>query len=126
MEIEFLKQTTGFKHQTCMTISNRSIKVGLLTLILGMLLSLASAWCEMEAHLKNAQPVQQLGTTTSGAAVYKETPSFYLASSMAVRLFSIGALFIVVGALQIQRAQLNERVALLERQVAMFRDRTSA
>jgi hypothetical protein len=104
-----------------MPFSNRSIKIGLATLILGMLLSLASAWCEVEAHLKNAQPVQQVGTP-GGSSVYHETPSFYLASSMAIRLFSVGALFIVVGALQIQRAQLNERVALLEKQLATFRN----
>ena len=105
-----------------MFASNRSLKIGLWTLVLGMLLSLASAWCEVEAHLNNAQPVQEIGTyTTSGFALYKETPSFYLASSMAIRLFSVGALFIVVGALQIQRAQLNERVARLEKDLATFR-----
>lgn len=109
-----------------MKIANRSVKIGLTTLVLGMILSLASAWCEVEAHLKNDSHVQEVGKSSSGFSVYRETPSFYLASSMAVRLFSIGALFIVVGALQIQRAQLNERVATLEREVSAFRSRNSA
>jgi len=105
-----------------MFASNRSLKIGLWTLILGMILSLASAWCEVEAHLNIAQPVQEVGRH-SGLTFYKQTPSFYLASSMAIRLFSVGALFIVVGALQIQRAQLNERVARLEKDLEAFRHR---
>lgn len=100
---------------------NRSLKMGLAILVVGMLLSLASAWCEMEAHLNITQPVQEVGRHPSGHVFYKETSSFYLANSMAIRLFSVGALLIVVGALQIQRSQLNERVARLEKDLEAFR-----
>lgn len=103
--------------------TNRSLKIGLVSLVLGMILSLASAWCEVEAHLKNGQPVQEIGKQSTGTTIYKDNPPYYLASSMAIRLFSIGALFIVVGTLQIQRAQLHERVVSLEREIESIRNR---
>src|SRR5688572_13305235 len=98
-----------------MLAKDQSLKMGLASLVLGMILSLASAWCEVEAHVKNGQPVREVGT--GSATVYRENGHFYLASSMAIRLFSIGALFIVVGALQIQRAHLNDRVLQLEKEI---------
>lgn len=104
-----------------MFLTSRSLKIGLSSLVLGMILSLASAWCEVEAHVKNGQPVQEIGT--AGTSVLKESTPFYLASSMAIRLFSVGALFIVVGTFQIQRAHLNDRVSHLEKELETLRSR---
>lgn len=105
---------------------NRTFKIGLATFIMGMLLSLASAWCEVEAHLNHQQPIQAIGQTSNAGTIYRETPSYYLTSSMAIRLFSVGALFIVVGALQVQRDTTSERLARVEQELAAFRNRTSA
>ena len=103
-----------------------SLKTGLYTICLGLLLLALSAWCEVKAHVQDAQPVQKVAITDGNQPVYKEAPQFYLASSMAVRLFSVGAIFIVVGTLQIQRAHMTERVSRLERELEAFRSRQTA
>ena len=109
-----------------MTNKQPSLKSGLYTIFLGLLLLALSAWCEVKAHLQNGQPVQKVAIAAGNQPVYKETPEFYLASSMAVRLFSVGAIFIVVGTLQIQRAHMTERVTRLERELEAFRSRQAA
>ena len=103
-----------------------SLKTGLYIISLGLLLLAMSAWCEVKAHLHDGRPVQKIAITAGNQSEYKEAPDFYLASSMAVRLFSVGAIFIVVGTLQIQRAHMTERVTRLERELESFRSRQTA
>src|SRR4051794_2346931 len=97
----------------------RSLKIGLLTLILGLVVSAMSAWCEVEAHVVNGHPVQKVAGF--GPDTYREKQDFYLFNSMAIRFFSVGAILIVVGTLQIQRTHVNERVTRLEKELESFR-----
>lgn len=104
----------------------RGLKIGLLILVLGLVFSMASAWCEVQAHVKIAPPVHTPMKGTPTTLLQRETPEYYLHSSMAIRLFCIGALFIVAGTLQIQRAYVSERVARLERELELFRKASAA
>jgi hypothetical protein len=102
--------------------SQRNVKTGLTILVLGILMCVASAWCEIQAHLVNGQPVQELGSAGANTPkIYKESTEFYITSSLAVRLFTIGAVLIGVGTLQMQRAQTAERITRLEAELAAFR-----
>ena len=109
-----------------MSSKQSHLKAGLYTIALGLLMLGLSAWCEIKAHVQDGQPVQKVAIAAGNQPVYKEAPEFYLASSMAVRLFAVGAIFIVVGTLQIQRAQMTERVSRLEKQLEAFRSGQTA
>ena len=102
----------------------RSYRVGLLTLVLGVLLSLASGWFEIESRLNIKQNVQKTGRTER--VVVYDSQDAYLAGSMAERLFALGALFIVVGMIQIQRARSDDRLVRLEQELALLQQRAQA
>jgi hypothetical protein len=107
--------------------SSRSLKLGMLILLSGLFFSLASAWCEVEAHLNIAEPIQEIGRIHgTGASILKESPDFYLHNSLAIRFFCVGAVFIVAGMLQIQRSHVSERVTRLEKELETFRKQMAA
>lgn len=102
-----------------MSIPTKSLKIAAITLLAGIGLSLASAAFEIRAQLKPGHSVAEVGSQQP--ATVRQSSDYYLSNSMAIRLFAVGAVLIVVGTVQIQRANLNSRMERLEKELEFYR-----